>query len=218
MYISTLVPLVLYVTWCKEGLFPLLYIMFLSWMSDISKTWIKLEGTNSKRPKIGIYIFWKCLKVFITSPTFKTLSLKTVKTQCLSQCQAVQRLVRSSHILIISILINVWSTESIFNQFSVFLKTWNALCVCLAYEHPRSIERVIRSAKSITSVKSQKCDFGAEPRFRLYATSAEKGLTDTNCNWQSVCLCVGVGGGRGRGRSETACQYNILPRLFFLNQ
>jgi hypothetical protein len=64
-------------------------------------------------------------------------------------------------------------------QFSVFLKTLNALCVCLQYKHPRSIERVIRSDKPITSVfpvKSQKCDFGAEPSCRLFATSAGKGL------------------------------------------
>jgi hypothetical protein len=49
----------------------------------------------------------------------------------------------------------------------------------LQYEHPRSIKRVIRSDKPITSVfpvKSQKCDFGAEPRCRLFATSAGKVL------------------------------------------
>jgi hypothetical protein len=76
-------------------------------------------------------------------------------------------------------MFNSWSTESIFNQFSVFLKTLNALCVCLQYKHPRSIKRVIRSGKPITSVfpvKSQQCDFGAEPRCRLFATSAGKGL------------------------------------------
>jgi hypothetical protein len=32
--------------------------------------------------------------------------------------------------------LNFWSTESIFNQFSVFLKILNALCVCLQYKHP----------------------------------------------------------------------------------
>jgi hypothetical protein len=32
--------------------------------------------------------------------------------------------------------LNFWSTESIFNQFSVFLKTLNALCVCLQYNTP----------------------------------------------------------------------------------
>jgi hypothetical protein len=43
---------------------------------------------------------------------------------------------------------------------------------------PRSIKRVIRSDKPITSVfpvKSQKCDFGAERRCRLFATSAGPG-------------------------------------------
>jgi hypothetical protein len=75
--------------------------------------------------------------------------------------------------------LNFWSTESIFNQFSEFLKTLNALCVCLQYKHPRSIKRVIRSDKPVTLfllLWSQKCDFGAEPRSRIIATSAVKGL------------------------------------------
>jgi hypothetical protein len=41
------------------------------------------------------------------------------------------------------------------------------------------MKRVIRSDKPITSVfpvKSQNCDFGAEPKYRLFATSASKGL------------------------------------------
>jgi hypothetical protein len=41
------------------------------------------------------------------------------------------------------------------------------------------MKRVIRSDKLITSVfpiKSQKCDFGAEPRCRLFGASAGKGL------------------------------------------
>jgi hypothetical protein len=46
--------------------------------------------------------------------------------------------------------LNFWSTESIFNQFSVFLKTLNALCVCLQYKHPRSIKWVIWSDKPVT--------------------------------------------------------------------
>jgi hypothetical protein len=86
---------------------------------------------------------------------------------------------QSSHTLVNGMLNNFWSTESIFNQFRVFLKTLNALCVCLQCKHPRSIKRFIRSDKPITSVfrvKSQKCDFGAEPRCRLFATSAGKGL------------------------------------------
>jgi hypothetical protein len=76
---------------------------------------------------------------------------------------------------------NFWSTESIFNQLnSVFLKTLNALCVCLQYKHPRSMKRVIRSNKPVTLLLlfwSHKCDFGAEPRSRIIATSAVKGLS-----------------------------------------
>jgi hypothetical protein len=75
--------------------------------------------------------------------------------------------------------LNFWSTESIFYQFSVFLKTLNTLCVCLQYKHPRSMKRVIRSDKPVTLLVllwSHKCDFGAEPRSRIIATSAVKGL------------------------------------------
>jgi hypothetical protein len=73
--------------------------------------------------------------------------------------------------------LNFLSTESIFNQFSVFLKTLNALCVCLQYKHPRSIKRVIRSDKPATLLLllwSHKCDFGAEPRSRIIATGSER--------------------------------------------
>jgi hypothetical protein len=108
-----------------------------------------------------------------------TLSPPALKTKCFSQWQAFQRLVRSSHTLVNWILNNFWFTELIFNQFRVFLKTLNALCVCLQYKHPRSIKRVIRSDKPITSVfpvKSKKCDFGAEPRCGFIAISAGKGL------------------------------------------
>jgi hypothetical protein len=49
-----------------------------------------------------------------------TLSPPAVKTQSLSQCQAFQRLLRSSHTLVNEILNNFRSTELIFNQFSVF--------------------------------------------------------------------------------------------------
>jgi hypothetical protein len=109
-----------------------------------------------------------------------TLSPPAVKTQWLSQCQAFQRLVRSSQY---SSQLNFWSTESIFNQFSVFLKTLNVLCVCLQYKHPRSIKRVIRSDKPVTLLLllwSHKCNFGTEPRSRIIATSAVKGL---------ICCC-----------------------------
>jgi hypothetical protein len=80
--------------------------------------------------------------------------------------------------------LNFWSTEPIFNQFSVFLKTLNALCVCLQYKHPRSIKRVITSDKPVTLLLllwSHKCDFGAELRSRIIATSAVKGLTGLFC-------------------------------------
>jgi hypothetical protein len=76
--------------------------------------------------------------------------------------------------------LNFWSTESIFNQFSVVLKTLNALCICLQNKYPRSTKRVIRSDKPVTLFLlfwSHKCDFGGEPRSRKIATSAVKGLT-----------------------------------------
>jgi hypothetical protein len=75
--------------------------------------------------------------------------------------------------------LNFWSTESIFNPFSVFLKTLNALCVCLQYKHTSSMKRVIRSDKPITLLLllwSHKCDIGAESRSRIIVTSAVKGL------------------------------------------
>jgi hypothetical protein len=59
----------------------------------------------------------------------------------------------------------------------VFLKTLNALCVCLQYEHPRSMKRVIRSDKPVTLLLlfwSHKCDVGAEPRSRIIATGSER--------------------------------------------
>jgi hypothetical protein len=75
--------------------------------------------------------------------------------------------------------LNFWSTESIFNQFSVLLKTLNALCVCLQYKHPRSMKGVIRSDNPVTLLLlfwSHKCDFATEPRSHIIATSAVKGL------------------------------------------
>jgi hypothetical protein len=87
--------------------------------------------------------------------------------------------------------LNFWSTESIFNQFSVFLKILNALCVCLQDKHPRSMKRVIRSDKPVSLLLllwSHKCDFGAEPRSRIIATSAVKGL---NMGWARASDCTG---------------------------
>jgi hypothetical protein len=114
------------------------------------------------------------------------------KTHCLSQCQAIQRLVRSSHTLVKWILNNFWSTESIFNWFSVFLKTWNVIF--------RLMKRVIRSDKPITSVypvKSQRCYFGAEPRCHICDIGRErvKSLNQhlkiqTFCTYLSVRWCI----------------------------
>jgi hypothetical protein len=59
------------------------------------------------------------------------------------------------------------------------LKTLNVLCVCLQYKHPRLIKRVIRSDKPVILLLllwSDRCDFGAEPRSRIIATSAVKWL------------------------------------------
>jgi hypothetical protein len=97
-----------------------------------------------------------------------TISLPAVKTLCLS-------LVKSSHTLVNWHLNNFWSDEPIFNQCFVFLKTSNALCICLQYKHPRSLKRVISSDKPVTLLLllwSPKCDFGAEPSSRIIATWA----------------------------------------------
>jgi hypothetical protein len=56
-----------------------------------------------------------------------------VKPQCLSQCQAFQRLVRSSHTLGNWILNNCLSIEPIFNLFFFFVKTLNALSLAVVY-------------------------------------------------------------------------------------
>jgi hypothetical protein len=98
----------------------------------------------------------------------------------------------------------------------VFLKTLNALCICLRYKHPRSVKRVIRSDKPITSVfpvkSKKKCYFGVEPRCCLFVTFGGKGLNGQTPGAMSVCeesvftllyrrvLCVGCqddGGRRG---------------------
>jgi hypothetical protein len=116
-----------------------------------------------------------CVCLLLTVKIQLTLSPPAVKTQWLFQCQAFQRREKFPHCS----QLNFWSTELIFNQFSVFLKTLNALYVCLQYKHPRSIKRVIRSDKPITLLLllwSHKCDFGAGPWSRIIATSAVKGL------------------------------------------
>jgi hypothetical protein len=107
---------------------------------------------------------------------YLTLSPPAVKMQWLSVPGVPASCEKFPH----SSQLNFWSFESIFNQFSVLLKILNALCVWLQYKHPKSIKRVIRSDKPITLLLllwSHKCDFGAEPRSRIIATSAVKGLT-----------------------------------------
>jgi hypothetical protein len=110
--------------------------------------------------------------------------------------------------------LNFWSTESIFNHFSVFLKTLNALCVCLQHKHTRSVRRVIRSDKRVTLLLlwSHKCDFGAEPRSRIIATSAVKGLMELKracCSPRTYFFIVKLKVGRVSGGSSS-------PRLCFL--
>jgi hypothetical protein len=135
-----------------------------------------------------------------------TLSPPAVKTQCLSQCQAFQRLVRSSHTLVNWILNNFRSTESIFNHFSVFLKILNALCVCLQYKHPRSMKRVIRSDKPITSVfpvKSQNCSKLCERDMR-----ARNQMQSTNKNGKQTTICI------CRFFSPVLKQYSCILRTY----
>jgi hypothetical protein len=116
--------------------------------------------------------FWNLFCCFTTA---LTLSPPAVKTQWLSVPGVPASCEKFPH----SSQFNFWSTESIFNQFSLFLKTLNALCICPQYKHPRSMKRVIRSDKPVTLLLlfwSHKCNFGAEPRSRIIATSAVKGL------------------------------------------
>jgi hypothetical protein len=111
---------------------------------------------------------WRCIFNPFTASceNTRTLSVPGVPASC-------EKFPHSSQL-------NFWSTESIFNQFSVVLKILNALCVCLQYKHPRSMERVIRSDKPVTLLLllwSHKCDIGAEPRSCIIVTSAVKGLS-----------------------------------------
>jgi hypothetical protein len=75
---------------------------------------------------------------------YLTLSPPAVKTQCLSQCQAFQCLVRSSHTLVNWILNNFWSTESI-DFHSVECVFENIECplhlFAIQYKHSRSIKK-----------------------------------------------------------------------------
>jgi hypothetical protein len=75
----------------------------------------------------------------------------------------------------------------------VFLKTLNALFVCFQYKHPRSMKRVIRSDKPVTVLLlfwSHKCDISAEPRSRIIATSAVKGLNNSLMTVETEKLCI----------------------------
>jgi hypothetical protein len=128
---------------------------------------------------------YTCWVICVITMIMVTLSPPAVKTQWLSQCQAFQHLVRSSHTLV------NW-TFDLLNRFSIslacFLKTLNALCVCLQYKHPRSMKGVIRSDKPVTLLLllwSHKCDFGAKPWSRIIATSAVKGLRKKKLNHTS---------------------------------
>jgi hypothetical protein len=127
-----------------------------------------------------------------------TLSVPGVPASC-------EKFPRSSQL-------NFWSTESIFNQFSMFLKTLNALCVWLQYEHPRSIKRVIGSDKPVTLLLllwSHKCDFGAEPRSRIIATWAGKGL---NKIWNLCTAYPALPGGSRRWEQSVCYPGNTADR------
>jgi hypothetical protein len=125
-------------------------------------------------PNLICQFYAQLLFSYLNLPTL-TLSPPAVKTQWLSVPGVPASCEKFPH----SSQLNFWSTESISNQFSVFLETLNAICVCLQYKHPRSIKRVIRSDKPVTLLHllwSHKCNIGAEPRSRIIATSAVKGL------------------------------------------
>jgi hypothetical protein len=98
----------------------------------------------------SLFFYWAplCLNPFTAScENAMTLSVSGVPASC-------EKFPHSSQL-------NFRSTESIFDQFSAFLKTLNALCVCLQYEHPRSMKRVIRSDNPVTLLLlfwSHKCD------------------------------------------------------------
>jgi hypothetical protein len=75
----------------------------------------------------------------------------------------------------------------------------------LQYKHPRSIKRVIRSGKSVTLILlfwSHKCDFGAEPRSRIIATWAVKGLTTKKTHTFTILAKRAWGGGGGRRKEK----------------
>jgi hypothetical protein len=101
-----------------------------------------------------------------------------VKTQWLSQCQAFQHLVRSSHTLV------NW-TFDLLNRFSIslacFWKHWMLFAsVCNINTPGQWKESLDQTSQSLcSSFWSHKCDFGAEPRSRIIATSAVKGLIRT---------------------------------------
>jgi hypothetical protein len=69
----------------------------------------------------------------------------------------------------------------------VFLRTVNALCVCLHNKHPRSIKESSGQTSQSFQSTPHKCDFGAEPRSRIIVTSAVKGLNNFLRDYFSFC-------------------------------
>jgi hypothetical protein len=127
------------------------------------------------------YLF---LPLIMHSTFADTLSPPAVKTQWLSQCHAFQRLVRSSHTLV------NW-TFDLLNRFSNSLaslwKHWMLFTsVCNTNTSGQWKESIGQTSQSLCSSFSgrisHKCDFGAEPRSRIIATSAVKGLTCFYCS------------------------------------
>jgi hypothetical protein len=105
-----------------------------------------------------------------------TLSPPAVKTQWLSQCQAFQRLVRSSHTLV------NW-TFDLLNRFLIslvcFWKHWMLfVSVCNLNTPGQWKESLGQTSQSLcSSFSGRRNATGAEPRSRIIATSAVKGLS-----------------------------------------
>jgi hypothetical protein len=113
-------------------------------------------------------LFFPC-KALRAESVRLTLSPPAVKTQCLSQCQAFQCHVRSSHTLDNWILNNFLSTKSIFKQFSVCFSTHSMLFA--------SVCNINTPGQQVRQANHFSFPCQVEFRCRLFATSAEKGLT-----------------------------------------
>jgi hypothetical protein len=130
----------------------------------ITSTWLPLSASQSLLTTDKKQVF-VCFNPFTAScENTITLSVPGVPASC-------EKFPHSSQL-------NFRSTELIFNQFSVFLKTLNAPCVCLQYKHPRSMKRVIRSDKPVTFAPPFLVTqmWHRQPRSHIIATSAVKGL------------------------------------------